>query len=151
MDTDSTQNLPDVHGYSVTESTGTNPANLERVVPEEINVMLRVWLSYFKRWYVFHYFLGLLAMTLALVLAAEPKAGGIYSSYFSDYRETIGILSAIATGAVTFLRAQEKASSYTNAWRILNCAKIKYLYGGGTRSDLSDAYKQGEDAIQQCQ
>lgn len=110
----------------------------ERKVPPEINRMLRGWYGCFIAWTIAHYLLGLYATVGAVVVASQKLPENILLS----------ISVAVATAALTFLKAQAKSNTYSSAWRLLNTEKVCYLLDPTYSVDkLAQAYKHGEEII----
>ena len=110
----------------------------QREVPRQILQQLRNWQIFFWTWNLLHYFLGLgAAIGAAYVAALKTAAPG-----------WVAPAVAIATAALTFLRASTKANAYIFAWRELNAARIRFeLDDTAAPTILADANERGEQTI----
>lgn len=113
-----------------------------RRIPTQIRDQLSSWWSAFWVWNGLHYALGLVA-TIGSVLVAQGKGG----TGVSD-PQTVGVIVAVCTAALTFLKSGAKANAYIAAWRYLNAERICYeLDPTYTDAKLAEHHKKAEGII----
>jgi hypothetical protein len=102
------------------------------------------WRGYFQKWNVVYYVLGLLLLLFSI--AASAKQVGI-----SDYWASIFSLIVVVLAAVIgFLKPEEKASRYRQAWSLLQNQLARFLFDETyTLNDVIRACEQGESIIHQ--
>lgn len=117
---------------------GGEHMGVQREVPSQIKQQLRNWQICFWTWNLLHYVLGLgAAIGAAYVAALKADAPG-----------WVAPAVAIATAALTFLKASTKANAYISAWRELNAARIRFeLNDTLTPAMLAEANERGEQMI----
>ncbi|MEF9385202.1 hypothetical protein V4890_06135 [Ralstonia solanacearum species complex bacterium KE056] len=111
---------------------------IQREVPSQALQQLRNWQICFWTWNLLHYVLGLgAAIGAAYVAAQKAEAPG-----------WVAPAVAIATAALTFLKASTKANAYISAWRELNAARIRFeLDDTVAPTILAEANERGEQMI----
>lgn len=108
-----------------------------KATPPQIRDQLRNWRLCFWIWNMLHYALGLTATVGAVFLA---KGGDGYL--------LLKLAVPVATAALTFLNAKEKANIYIAAWRHLNAERIKYeLTPEYDEARLANSHGKAEELI----
>lgn len=116
-----------------------------RRAPVQITKQLSSWWISFWIWNGLHYALGLVA-TLGSVLVVQAKNNPPVIE--AQAAQALGVIVAVCTAALTFLKSGAKANAYISAWRYLNAERIKYeLDPKYTDTKLADEHKKGEDII----
>jgi len=93
------------------------------------------------------YGLGLFAALGAALIAADKTARD-YVLIETSIPITFSIAVALATAALTFLRATPKANAYIQAWRYLHNECLIYEADAAyTDKMLAEAHRQGEAII----
>jgi len=90
----------------------------KRRLPKEIESTLRKWIGIYRRWWVFHYILGISALACSITVASRPQLQGIISAD-SPFFGLLAWLAALTVGLITFLMPSKKARSYVAAARLL--------------------------------
>lgn len=118
-----------------------------RTLPKNIVTALRGWRACFWIWNILQYALGLFAALGAALIAADKSARD-YVLVATAIPVTFSIAVALATAALTFLRATPKANAYIQAWRHLHNECLIYEADENyTDKMLAEAHKQGEAII----
>jgi hypothetical protein len=114
-----------------------------RRTPSQIRDQLSSWWSAFWVWNVLHYALGLVATIGSVLVVQQSKIG----TGASDH-QTLGVVVAVCTAALTFLKSGAKANAYIAAWRYLNAERICYeLDATYTDTKLAEHHKKAEAII----
>jgi len=117
-----------------------------RTIPQEIQRQLSDWDKFFRRWWVYHYALGVSATIFSITVASNPKL----LQPIPNLIETLAWLAAILVALITFLTPSRRAKAYLAAWRTLHLACARYTADPNSPlQDLLDAAKKGEDFISQ--
>jgi hypothetical protein len=97
-------------------------------IPDQIQLM-REWQWKFNFWYGAHYAIGIAAVFLSTLVAAQPHllVRAISNDVQPDVWKFIAFLSALATALVTFLSPQMRADRFREAWSILNATVTRFL------------------------
>ena len=122
---------------------------MPKPVPKIISNQLRNWQICFWIWNISHYTLGLLtALGASLIATRKDAAGFELFSPMPGLPVTLGMLVAIATAALTFLKASAKANAYIQAWRLLHnevvCFKVDE---NGSEAKLCEVHRKAEELI----
>jgi hypothetical protein len=125
--------------------------NYKREVSERrllaIDEQIRIkdeWRTYFKRWNLTHYFIGIAALLFSTLVASKPETLGFGDSAY----RLLAWLVAFLTGVLTLLTPDKKAGKYNSAWSLLSSQITRYKADKSyTVNDVLDAYQQGQDII----
>ena len=117
-----------------------------RTIPREIQKQLSDWGKLYRRWWVYHYALGISATVASITVASNPKL----LHPIPNLLETLAWLVACLVALITFLTPSRRAKAYLGAWRTLHRERVRYTADPASPlQDLLDAAKKGEDLI--CQ
>ena len=122
---------------------------MPKPVPKPISDQLFNWQICFWIWNVSHYALGLFAALGASLIATKKDAAGFeLFSAMPGLPITLGMVVAIATAALTFLKASAKANAYIQAWRLLHNEVVCFrLDENGSESKLCEVHRKAEELI----
>lgn len=113
----------------------------------EFSRIKNTWLRMYIRFIWAHYLMSGLAIVLSIIvgfLKSTPE--------HPTAVPVLGVILAIDTGLVAFLGAEKKANQAQRAWRILNVAISRYIYGKSfSYEDVLKAYEIGEDILHETQ
>ncbi len=114
-------------------------------MPTEVAGTLSVWIALYRRWWKYHYILGIIALVSSITVASRPQLQHLLPTQFANI---LAWVAAVAVGLITFLSPSKKARAYVSAARLLSDARNRY------ESDpdypiqkLLDAVAKGEDHI----
>lgn len=117
-------------------------------VPSTIETQMCWWQVCFWFWNILHYLLGLSTALGAGLIAAVDSAKD-FVLVGGTLPIKLPVVVALATAAMTFLRASAKANAYIQAWRGLNCECIIYLCDSSyDEQKLAQAHKTAEAIIE---
>jgi hypothetical protein len=118
---------------------------MPKPVPAPIENQLQNFQICFWIWNILHYLLGLSAALGAALIAANKSSA---NDQLFGLPITLGIAVALATAALTFLRASTKANAYIQAWRLLHNEVVCFqLAENGNVEKLCEALRKAEELI----
>jgi hypothetical protein len=97
-------------------------------IPDQIQIVSG-WHTKFVVWYGIHYALGMLAVLLATLVAAQPHllVRGMTPEVQTDMWKFVAFLSAAATGLLTFLTPETRGDRFREAWSLLSAEITRFL------------------------
>lgn len=110
----------------------------------EAEATVQFWVRNARRWWAFHYALGVFGTMCSITVASSPH----FLQSAKSLIETFAWISAICMALITFLMPSRKARCYVMAARLLGDALRRYKSGEQTSAKtINDAIDQGESQI----
>lgn len=110
-----------------------------RVVPEEIDDLHKLYVSYFRVARTLHYVIGVLGLTFSLM--ATSGFGG------NEASRAWALGSGVCFGAMGFIDPNSRYKKCVKAARILNLAILRYKYGELSKTELLAAVEYAENVV----
>jgi hypothetical protein len=101
----------------------------------QVSARLRTWKFAFGVWGAVHYITGIVGIAASAMAAA------------SLWHPATSIVASVCFGALGFANPQKKHYAFSNAWRMVDIARIRYEQGLGTVEDMLHAMELGERLI----
>lgn len=118
-----------------------------RQVPAEIEEILSNWDKSARYLRFLNVIIGLIATIASITVASRfiESTTAFYGLNTSYIMSVLAWIAAIATGILTSVNVGDCSNNLLMAWRMLNEAKIRYLYQEDYEiNNLIDAYRDGE-------
>lgn len=120
---------------------------MSKPVPKPITDQLQNFRMCFWFWNISHYMLGLSAALGASLIAVNKENAG-HPLVDIGISINLGVAVALATSALTFLKASAKANAYIQAWRLLHNEVVCFqLSENGSEDKLCDAHRKAEEIV----
>lgn len=118
-------------------------------VPTEIDEILSRWGKSARYLRILNVIIGLIATIASITVASRiidlENPNVFFGLSASFIMSVLAWIAAIATGILTSVNVSDCSNNLLMAWRMLNEAKIRYLYQEGYEiNNLIDAYRDGE-------
>jgi hypothetical protein len=115
-----------------------------RELPEDYSKILGEWRRWGWIWYIVMLVLGTTGTVSSVVVAVLAASKGPQNATTA----TFGLLSALATGLMTFYKAPQSCWAFFHAWRILHTASVRFRNIETTTPEaLQSAFEEAESII----